>query len=73
MKGISLQTALIGAEERFMPILVTGLGRSGEPCRKIEGPMDVVILGGLLSSNFLNLYLLPALALHFGRFQEVVP
>jgi CzcA family heavy metal efflux pump len=79
----NLQTALMGAEERFTPILmtalITGLGLlpiawgSGEPGREVEGPMAIVILGGLLSSTFLNLYLMPALALRFGRFQEVVP
>lgn len=30
--------------------------------------MAIVILGGLVSSAFLNLLVLPALALRFGRF-----
>jgi len=74
----SLQTALLGAQERFTPILmtalITGLGLlpiawgSGEPGREVEGPMAVVIVGGLITSTFLNLYLMPALALRFGRF-----
>ena len=31
--------------------------------------MAIVILGGLLTSTVLNLLVLPALALRFGRFQ----
>lgn len=71
-------TATLGASERLAPILmtalVTGLAllplaiRSGEPGNEIEGPMAVVILGGLLTSTLLNLLVLPALALRFGRF-----
>ena len=71
-------TALRGAAERLAPILmtalVTALGLlplalgSGEAGREIEGPMAIVILGGLASSTVLNLLLLPTLALRFGRF-----
>jgi len=71
-------TALEGAAERLTPIimtaLVTGLGLlplaigSGEPGREIEGPLAIVILGGLLTSTLLNLLVLPTLALRFGRF-----
>ncbi|OYW05563.1 MAG: CusA/CzcA family heavy metal efflux RND transporter [Acidobacteria bacterium 37-71-11] len=70
--------ALRGAEERLAPILmtalVTGLGLlplalgSGAPGREIEGPMALVILGGLVTSTALNLLVLPTLALRFGRF-----
>lgn len=70
--------ALRGASERLAPILmtatITGLGllplalRRGAPGLEIEGPMAVVILGGLISSTVLNLLVLPALALRFGRF-----
>jgi len=53
---------------------VTGLGLlplalgSGAPGREIEGPMALVILGGLVTSTALNLLVLPTLALRFGRF-----
>jgi Cu/Ag efflux pump CusA len=40
-----------------------------QPGREIEGPMAVVILGGLGSSLALNLLVLPTLALRFGRFE----
>ena len=73
------EAALRGASERLVPILmtatVTALGllplalRSGEPGNEIEGPMAIVILGGLVTSTLLNLLVLPALALRFGRFQ----
>ena len=75
-----LNAALRGASERLAPILmtalVTGLGLlplalgSGDPGREIEGPMATVILGGLLTSTVLNLLVLPALALRYGRFEK---
>jgi len=42
--------------------------RAGEPGNEIEGPMAIVILGGLFTSTLLYLLVLPTLALHFGRF-----
>jgi CzcA family heavy metal efflux pump len=75
-----LDAALRGASERLAPILmtalVTGLGLlplalgSGDPGREIEGPMAIVILGGLITSTLLNLLVLPTLALRFGRFER---
>jgi CzcA family heavy metal efflux pump len=72
------ETAFRGAAERLLPImmtaLVTALGLlplaigTGEAGREIEGPMAIVILGGLLTSAALNLLVLPALALRFGHF-----
>jgi Cu/Ag efflux pump CusA len=41
---------------------------TGEPGNEIEGPMAIVIVGGLFSSTFLNLLVLPAMALRWGRF-----
>ncbi len=41
---------------------------TGDPGREIEGPMAIVILGGLITSTALNLLVLPTLALRFGRF-----
>jgi len=73
-----LETAVRGATERLIPImmtaLVTALGLlplaigSGEAGREIEGPMAIVILGGLVTSTLLNLLVLPTLALRYGRF-----
>ncbi len=74
----NLETAVRGASERLVPIImtasVTALGLlplalgSGEAGREIEGPMALVILGGLATSATLNLLILPTLALRFGRF-----
>jgi Cu/Ag efflux pump CusA len=74
-----LEAALRGAGERLAPVLmtalVTALGLlplalgSGAPGREVEGPMAIVILGGLVTSTLLNLLLLPWLTLRFGRFQ----
>jgi CzcA family heavy metal efflux pump len=75
-----LDAATQGAADRLTPILmtsiVTGLGvlplavGMGDPGREVEGPMAVVILGGLVSSMALNLIVLPTLALRFGRFEH---
>jgi len=75
-----LETAIGGAVDRVAPILmtalVTGLGilplaiGVGTAGREIEGPMAIVILGGLASSTALNLLVLPPLAHRFARFGE---
>jgi Cu/Ag efflux pump CusA len=74
-----LDAAVRGASERLIPILmtatVTALGLlplalgTGEAGREIEGPMAIVILGGLITSTTLNLFVLPTLALRYGRFE----
>src|SRR5204863_9860595 len=74
----SAETALRGASERLMPIVmtatVTALGLlplalgAGNAGREIEGPMAIVILGGLVTSTLLNLMVLPTLALRYGGF-----
>ena len=66
---------LRGANERFVPILmtaaVTALGLAplafgiNQPGQEIEGPMAIAVLGGLFSSTLLNLFVLPALAQRF--------
>ena len=73
--GIGL--VLRGAGERLRPILMT-TGAAGLailpliifgnlPGHEIEYPMAVVILGGLVTSTLLNLFILPAFYLRFGR------
>ncbi len=74
------ETAVRGASERLLPILMTALvvtlgllpiaWGAGEAGKEIEGPMAIVILGGLLTSTVLNLLVLPVLASRFGRFQK---
>jgi CzcA family heavy metal efflux pump len=67
-----LPAALRGAEERLTPVLLTALltalallpvaVQSNQPGHEIEGPMAVVILGGLVSSTLVSLVLVPPLA-----------
>ena len=74
----NLQAVIRGSSERLTPVLMTAIvtalgllplavGRGAG--REIEGPMAMVILGGLATSTALNLLVLPALALRFGRFR----
>jgi Cu/Ag efflux pump CusA len=72
-----LGLVLRGSEERLAPILMTALATGlalvplawagNKPGHEIEHPMAVVILGGLVTSTLLNLGLMPALYLAFGR------
>ena len=72
----NIETALRGAAERLVPILmtaaVTALGLAplafgmGAPGQEIQGPMAVSVLGGLVTSTALNLLVLPALAMRFS-------
>ena len=76
----NLETAIQGAQERLPSILMTALVtalamlpiafNSDNPGREIMGPMAAIIVGGLASSTVLNLMLLPAMLLKFGRFNE---
>jgi CzcA family heavy metal efflux pump len=76
------EAARRGASERLAPILMTALVTafgllplaigSKSAGREIEGPMAIVILGGLITSTALNLLVLPTLALRYGRFGEKV-
>jgi CzcA family heavy metal efflux pump len=66
-----------GAMERLSPILMTALCagfallplvlHAGEPGSEILTPMAIVILAGLFSSTALNMIVVPALYLRFGR------
>jgi CzcA family heavy metal efflux pump len=74
-----MDTALRGAQERLPSILMTALVtalamlpiafNSDNPGREIMGPMAAIIIGGLATSTVLNLLLLPAILLRFGKFQ----
>jgi len=77
------ELVLRGSRERLAPILMTALATglalvplvvSGEiPGAEIEYPMAIVILGGLITSTLLNLFVLPALYLRFGRVSGAPP
>ena len=75
------QLALRGARERLSPILMTALAtglalvplviRGDIPGAEIEYPMAIVILGGLVTSTLLNLFVVPSLYLRFGKPRQV--
>jgi Cu/Ag efflux pump CusA len=66
-----------GAKERIAPIMMTALTTGlalvplvitgNIPGQEIEFPMAIVILGGLVTSTVLNLFVLPSLYLRFGK------
>jgi CzcA family heavy metal efflux pump len=79
-EGCSMEEAIVrGSMERLVPILMTALTaalalvpivlKGEQPGNEILSPLSVVILGGLLTSTFLNLVLVPAgyAALHASR------
>lgn len=63
--------------ERLVPITMTALASAlalvplvlsaGQPGSEIQAPMAIVILFGLASSTVLNMLVLPALYVRFGR------
>jgi CzcA family heavy metal efflux pump len=73
----TLQTVLRGARERLTPVLLTTLLTAlallpvalqlRQPGHEIEGPMAVVILGGLVSSTLVTLLLIPPVAVRWLR------
>ena len=77
-EGVGFRDAIVqGSMERLSPILmtalVTGVGLFplalgvGDPGKEIQQPMAVVILGGIFTSTFLNMIVIPALYLKYGR------
>jgi Cu(I)/Ag(I) efflux system membrane protein CusA/SilA len=77
-EGVPFRQSIIqGSLERLSPILmtalVTGVGLIplalgvGQPGKEIQQPMAVVILGGIATSTFLNMIVIPALYLKYGR------
>jgi len=78
-EGETFGTHLVlrGANERVVPILMTTLstGLALVPLviagsiagHEIEHPMAIVILGGLITSTLLNLFVVPSLYLRYGK------
>jgi CzcA family heavy metal efflux pump len=78
-EGMAFGPALVlrGARERLSPILMTTLATGlalvplvvlgDRPGHEIEHPLAVVVVGGLVTSTLLNLFVLPSLYLRFGR------
>jgi len=77
VEGMPLRGAVVrGSHERLAPVLMTALTAGlaliplvlagGKPGNEIQSPMAEVILGGLLSSTFLNLLVVPVLFARWG-------
>jgi Cu/Ag efflux pump CusA len=76
-EGLPLREAVArGSRERLAPVLMTALTAGlaliplvlagDKPGNEIQSPMAEVILGGLLSSTFLNLVVVPVLFARWG-------
>jgi Cu/Ag efflux pump CusA len=71
-----------GARERIAPIMMTALTAGlalvplviagNLPGHEIEYPMAIVILGGLVTSTLVNLFIVPALYLRFGKARDAL-
>ncbi|MDC8756623.1 efflux RND transporter permease subunit [Janthinobacterium fluminis] len=84
-EGETFGLALVvrGARERLSPILMTSLAAGfgvlplviagTVPGNEIEHPMAVAILGGLITSTALNLFVLPSLYLRFAKPAGMAP
>ena len=77
-EGLALREAVSrGSRERLAPVLMTALTAGlaliplvlagDRPGNEIQSPMAEVILGGLLSSTFLNLVVVPVLFCRWGE------
>ena len=82
-EGCGFREAIVrGSMEWLSPILmtalVTGVGLiplalgKGEPGKEIQQPLAVVILGGIFTSTFLNMIVIPALYLKFANVEEAL-
>ena len=70
-----------GSVDRLNPIIMTALTsalaliplalRGGEPGNEIQSPMALVILGGLISSTILNIFIVPAIY-YFTNRKELI-
>jgi Cu/Ag efflux pump CusA len=74
--GFGRELVLRGANERLASILLTGLAAvlilvpvlilGSQPGLEVLKPLAVVVLGGVLTATFLNLFVVPALYLRVG-------
>lgn len=79
VEGVPFGKELImrGAQERLAPIIMTAVATGlaivplviagSIPGQEIEHPMAIVILGGLVTSTLLNLFIIPPLYLRFAK------
>ena len=81
-QGVGLKQRIAeGSADRLLPIIMTALTsalaliplavKAQAPGNEIQAPMAIVILGGLLSSTALNIYVVPALYQLLNRNENV--
>ncbi len=85
VEGVPFGPGLVlqGAKERLSPIMMTALATGlaviplviagNLPGHEIEHPMAVVIVGGLITSTFRNLFIVPTLYLRIGHGRSIPP
>jgi len=71
---------LRGASERFAPVMMTTLTvflvllpfvvTGNVPGQEISAPISIIILGGLVTSTFISLFIVPTLYLRYGKVRE---
>ena len=74
------ELVLRGASERFVPVVMTALTTfmvlipfvvfGYAPGQEVFSPIAIVILGGVVTSTFINLFIVPALYLRYGEARE---
>ena len=76
-EGFTREMVVRGSLERLVPVLMTALTAilaliplvlaGGDPGKEILHPVAIVIVGGLISSTLLDLFLTPTVFYHYGK------